>query len=175
MARLWGDPADGEICDACAKPITKQQLIMDGIVSTRSDKKLAQFHVRCFQFWGYGEARTEDVDGTGSAPSWYRQRGASVASAARSAGPLYREAWQMRFPGVAVILAIVGVLLVSSGGVPAGTTGPATAGPASAADAKPVVARSRPEVQRSILADRDKDPALGLVLLLGMLENRRGR
>jgi hypothetical protein len=23
MARLWGDPADGEICDACAKPITK--------------------------------------------------------------------------------------------------------------------------------------------------------
>ena len=81
----------------------------------------------------------------------------------------------MRFPGVAVILAIVGVLLVSSSVVPAGTTGPATAGPAPAADAKPVVARSRLEVQRSILADRDKDPALGLVLLLGMLENRRGR
>jgi hypothetical protein len=76
----------------------------------------------------------------------------------------------MRFPGVAVILAIVGVLLVSSSVVPAGTTGPAPA-----ADAKPLVARSRPEVQRSILADRDKDPALGLVLLLGMLENRRGR
>jgi hypothetical protein len=169
MARFWGDPADGEICDACAKPITKQQLIMDGIVSTRSDKKLAQFHVRCFQFWGYGEARAEDVDCTGSAPSWDRQRGASVASAARSAGPLYLESWRMRFPGVAVILAIVGVLLVSSGAVPAGTTGPATAGPAPAADAKPVVARSR------ILADRDKEPALGLVLLLGMLQNQRGR
>ncbi len=80
----------------------------------------------------------------------------------------------MRFPGVALILA-VGVLLVSSSVVPAGTTGPATAGPAPAADAKPVVARSRPEVQRSILADRDKDPALGFVLLLGMLESRRGR
>jgi len=69
MARFWGDPADGEICDACDKPITEQQLIMDGIVSMLSDKKLAQFHVRCFQFWGYGEARTEDVDSTGSAPS----------------------------------------------------------------------------------------------------------
>jgi hypothetical protein len=69
MARFWGDPADGEICDACDKPITQEQLIMDGIVSMLSDKKLAQFHVRCFQFWGYGEARTEDVDFTGSAPS----------------------------------------------------------------------------------------------------------
>ena len=81
----------------------------------------------------------------------------------------------MKFPGVAVILAIVGLLLASSGVTSVGTIGPATAGPAPAADAKPVVARSHPEVQRSILADRDKDPALGLVLLLGMLENRRGR
>jgi hypothetical protein len=81
----------------------------------------------------------------------------------------------MRFPGVAVILAIVGVLLVSSGVAPVGTIGPANASPASAAGAKPLVPRSRPEVQRSILADRDKDPALGLVLLLGMLEDRRGR
>ena len=24
MPRFWGDPADGEICDACDKPITKQ-------------------------------------------------------------------------------------------------------------------------------------------------------
>ena len=50
MARFWGGPADGEICDACDTPITKQQLILDGIVSTLSDKKLAQFHVRCFSF-----------------------------------------------------------------------------------------------------------------------------
>jgi hypothetical protein len=74
MARFWGDP-DGEICNACDKPITKQQMIMDGIVSTLIGKKAAQFHVRCFQFGGYGEARTEDV-----------------ASAALSAGPLYLEA-----------------------------------------------------------------------------------
>ena len=74
MARFWGDP-EGAICDACDKPITKQQLIMDGIVSTLSAKKAAQFHVRCFQFRGYGEASTKDV-----------------ASAALSAGPLYLEA-----------------------------------------------------------------------------------
>ena len=49
-ARFWGGPADGEVCDACDKPITEPQLIMDGIVSTRGDEKLAQFHVRCFQF-----------------------------------------------------------------------------------------------------------------------------
>jgi hypothetical protein len=146
MARFWGDP-DGAICDACDKPITKQQLIMDGIVSTLSAKKGAQFHVTCFQFGGYGKPRIEDV-----------------ASAALSAGLLY--------PGVAVLLAIVGVLLVSSGVAP---FGPANASPASAADAKPLAARSRPEVQRSDLEDRDRAAALGLLLLLrGMSDGRRG-
>ena len=80
----------------------------------------------------------------------------------------------MRFPGVAVILAIVGVLLVSSGVarvVP--TIGTANAGSAPVADAKPVAARSRPEVQRSVLEDRDR-AALGLLLLLEMFEGRRG-
>jgi hypothetical protein len=80
----------------------------------------------------------------------------------------------MRFPGVAVILAIVGVLLVSSGVASAGTIGSANAGPASAAGPTPLVAPSRPEVQRSVLEDRDR-AALGFLLLLGMLENRRGR
>ena len=51
MPRFSGSPADGEVCDACDKPITKQQLVMEGMVSTRSDKKPAQFHVRCFQIW----------------------------------------------------------------------------------------------------------------------------
>jgi len=80
----------------------------------------------------------------------------------------------MRFLGVAVIPAIVGVLLVSSGVVPAGTIGPATSGPTPAADAQPVVARSRPEVQRSFLEDRDRGAAL-VLLLFGMFEGRRGR
>ena len=82
----------------------------------------------------------------------------------------------MRFLDVAVILAIVGVLLVSSGVASVGPTiGSANAGPAPAADAKPVVARSRPEVQRSFLGDRDKDAGVGLLLLLGMLEGRHRR
>ena len=55
MPRFWGGPADGEVCDACDKPITKQQLVMEGIASTLSDtpkdKKPIQFHVTCFQIW----------------------------------------------------------------------------------------------------------------------------
>jgi len=81
----------------------------------------------------------------------------------------------MRFLGVAVILAIVGVLLVFSGVTPVGTIGPANDGPAPAADAKPAIARSHPEVQQSALADRDRDAVLSLVLLLGMYGGRHGR
>ena len=51
MPRFWGGPADGEVCDACDTPITKQQLVMEGIASTLSDKKPIQFHVRCFHIW----------------------------------------------------------------------------------------------------------------------------
>jgi hypothetical protein len=57
MARFWGSPADGEMCDACDKPITKQQLVMEGISvsSTLSDqprdKTSIQLHVTCFQIW----------------------------------------------------------------------------------------------------------------------------
>ena len=36
MPRLWGGPADGEMCDACDMLITKEQLVMEGIASTRS-------------------------------------------------------------------------------------------------------------------------------------------
>jgi hypothetical protein len=81
----------------------------------------------------------------------------------------------MRSPGVAVTVAIVGVLLVSSGVAPVGTIGPPSASPASAAGAKPLAARSRPEVQPSVLEDRDRAAVLGLLLLLGMFEGRRGR
>ena len=55
MPRFWGGPADGEVCDACDKAITKEQLVMEGIASTLSDqpkrKKPVQFHVTCFQIW----------------------------------------------------------------------------------------------------------------------------
>ena len=78
----------------------------------------------------------------------------------------------MRFLGVAVILAAI--MLVSSGVAVGPTIGPANVGPAPAADVQRVIARSRPEVQRSVLGDRDRDVAL-VLLLFGMFEGRRGR
>ena len=79
--------------------------------------------------------------------------------------------------GVAVVLAIVGVLLLSSDVAPVGTIGPAGASSANDADARPTVAGSRPEVQRRtrVLQDRDRDAVLGIVLLFGMYEGRHGR
>ena len=56
MPRFWGGPGDGEHCDACEALLTKEQLVMEGIASTLSDrpkdKKPVQFHVTCFQIWG---------------------------------------------------------------------------------------------------------------------------
>jgi len=65
VARFWGGPTDGETCDACDKPITRQQLIMEGIASTLSDKQPIHFHVRCFQFWDT-ERRAPRLSGTRS-------------------------------------------------------------------------------------------------------------
>jgi len=51
MPRFWGGPSDGELCDACGLIIKKDQLVMEGIASTVSNKKPIQFHVVCFQLW----------------------------------------------------------------------------------------------------------------------------
>lgn len=52
MSRFWGGPADGEVCDACDQPITKKQLVLEGLASTLSDRSTPiQFHVACFQIW----------------------------------------------------------------------------------------------------------------------------
>jgi hypothetical protein len=61
MAQSWGGPHgdDGGVCDACNKPITKRQLLMEGIASTLSEKPV-QFHV--LPVLGNGEARTFEVD-----------------------------------------------------------------------------------------------------------------
>jgi hypothetical protein len=81
----------------------------------------------------------------------------------------------VRFPGVAVILAILGVLLISSGVAPVGTVDQSNDSPSSAMDAESVVGRS-PEVQRSVgVQGRDRDAVLSLLLLLGMYEGRHAR
>jgi hypothetical protein len=47
MPTFWAVPADGEVCDACDKPITSEQWAMEGLASTLSDKtRPVQFHVR---------------------------------------------------------------------------------------------------------------------------------
>ena len=75
---------------------------------------------------------------------------------------------------VAVILAIVSVLLVSSGVASVGLTiGLEKAGQALPAAAEPVVSGSGAEVQRSVVEDRDRDAAL-VLLLFGISEGRRG-
>jgi len=51
MPRFWGGPGDGEHCDACDTRITKEQFVMEGIASTHTDEKPAQFHVKCFYVW----------------------------------------------------------------------------------------------------------------------------
>ena len=51
VPRLWGVAGDGQVCDACDEPITKLQLMMEGLASRLADKKPIQFHVRCFQIW----------------------------------------------------------------------------------------------------------------------------
>jgi len=51
MPRFWGGAGDGEQCDVCDTPITKEQLVMEGIASVLSNKKPVQFHVPCFYAW----------------------------------------------------------------------------------------------------------------------------
>jgi hypothetical protein len=51
MPRFWGGVGRGERCDACDMLITKEQLVLEGIPSTLSDKKATQFHVKCFYVW----------------------------------------------------------------------------------------------------------------------------
>lgn len=45
MPRFWGGPGAGEPCTACDSCITKQQLVMEGRASTRTDEKPIRFHV----------------------------------------------------------------------------------------------------------------------------------
>jgi hypothetical protein len=51
MSRFWSGPANGEVCDACDKPITKQQLVMESVSNRPTDKKPFQLHITCFQMW----------------------------------------------------------------------------------------------------------------------------
>ena len=62
MPRFWGGPGNNERCDACDALITTQQLVLEGISSTPTDKKPVQFHVVCFHLWDH-ESREPKVVG----------------------------------------------------------------------------------------------------------------
>ena len=52
VSKFWRDPGDGDQCDACDSPFTKDEQVMDGIASTLGgDTKPVQFHAVCFHLW----------------------------------------------------------------------------------------------------------------------------
>jgi hypothetical protein len=57
IPRISGGAGNGERCDACDTSITKKQLLVEGIASTHTEPKPAQFHVKCFYVWD-AERRT---------------------------------------------------------------------------------------------------------------------
>jgi hypothetical protein len=57
-----GRSSDGEVCNACDQPITKQQLVMEGIGDPLKDKRPFQFHVQCFQIWEAERRRPRSGD-----------------------------------------------------------------------------------------------------------------
>jgi hypothetical protein len=51
IPRISGGAGNGERCDACDTPITKKQLLIEGIAPTHAEQKPTQFHVKCFYLW----------------------------------------------------------------------------------------------------------------------------
>jgi hypothetical protein len=48
---VWGGAGRGEPCSACATPITRNQLAVEGIRSTVDGGLPIVLHARCFQIW----------------------------------------------------------------------------------------------------------------------------
>jgi hypothetical protein len=58
LSRVWRGRSEDDVCCAvCDEPITKQQIVLEGIVSL-SDKppKPIHFHIRCFELWTHAVA-----------------------------------------------------------------------------------------------------------------------
>ena len=50
IPRIWGGPGQGEICDACERPVTANEFLMEG-VSLAEGKKGIHLHSQCFYIW----------------------------------------------------------------------------------------------------------------------------
>jgi hypothetical protein len=46
--RVWGEAGSGEPCDACAEPISKTTVEIEGPLFKGA---VVKFHVRCFTVW----------------------------------------------------------------------------------------------------------------------------
>jgi len=46
--KLWAGPGNGEVCDACERPIAPGQYLMEGVDGGRT---LFRFHRECFAVW----------------------------------------------------------------------------------------------------------------------------
>jgi hypothetical protein len=51
MPRIWGGPADADMCDACDRVIPGGEYVIEGVSWFGSDKRAVQFHVLCFAVW----------------------------------------------------------------------------------------------------------------------------
>ena len=51
MPRIWGGPADGDMCDACDLVVSGGEYVIEGVSGFGSDKRAVQFHVQCFALW----------------------------------------------------------------------------------------------------------------------------
>jgi hypothetical protein len=49
--RLWGGSGRGETCGACERPITEDQLSIEGLAADSGTFLI--LHVRCFQVWSH--------------------------------------------------------------------------------------------------------------------------
>jgi hypothetical protein len=51
IPRVFGGPGNGEACDACGAPITKDQMAIEGIALAAGGGRPMQLHANCFQIW----------------------------------------------------------------------------------------------------------------------------
>ena len=51
-----GNPATGEMCDACQQPVPTEHLVMEGLADETGTRRL-RFHLPCFYLWD--EERTK--------------------------------------------------------------------------------------------------------------------
>jgi hypothetical protein len=58
MARFWGRSGQGELCDACETPVTKDQMLLESFAPGITGTVPIRMHARCFQLWDADRPKT---------------------------------------------------------------------------------------------------------------------